>query len=89
MVENNELHRVCIAEPRKWALIPRRFQGLDGMFKTRFGGNAFFYFVKSVTDTLRSFGKLDNYSHYCDSSCRSLPAETNIFNYGFITKLGL
>jgi hypothetical protein len=35
-----------------------QFQGLDGMFKTRFGGNAFFYFLKSVTEALGSFGQL-------------------------------
>jgi hypothetical protein len=28
------------------------------MFKTRFGGNAFFYFVKFAAEVLVSFGKL-------------------------------
>ena len=31
---------------------------LDGMFKTRSGGNAFFYFVMSAAEVLVSFGKL-------------------------------
>ena len=59
------------------------------MFKTRFGGNAFFLFLKSVTEALSSFGAMTIIVIVAAAFAAVYAAAAIIFCYGFNKKFGL